>query len=210
MNIAVIGAGHVGGTLGSRLAQAGHMIYFGVRNHEGQHLKDVLALSGRNGMALAVPEATAKASVVILATPWEATRGAVISAGKLAGKILIDCTNPIAPDLAGLTVGTTTSGAEQVAGWAKDARVVKAFNNTGYQNMIDPRYGSEAATMFYCGDDEDAKATVRKLILDVGFDPCDVGPLTASRYLEPMAMVWITLAHVRGLGTNIAFKLMKR
>jgi len=100
MNIAVIGAGHVGGTLGSRLAQAGHMIYFGVRNHEGQHLKDVLALSGRNGMALAVPEATAKASVVILATPWEATRGAVISAGKLAGKILIDCTNPIAPDLA--------------------------------------------------------------------------------------------------------------
>jgi len=210
MNIAVIGAGHVGGTLGSRLAQAGHKVYFGVRNHQGQQIKDVLALSGGNAQALSVPEAVSRAPVVILATPWEATRGAIIAAGKLTGKVLIDCTNPIGPDLRGLTVGTTSSGGEQVAGWAKDAKVVKAFNNTGYQIMADPRFGSEAVTMFYCGDDDEAKAIARKLIIDLGFDPCDAGPLIVARYLEPMAMVWIMLAHVQGMGPNIGFKLMKR
>ena len=124
-------------------------------------------------------------------------------------KIRLDATNPIAPGFQ-LAVGHTTSGAEQVAGWARGARLVKAFNTTGWNNMVDPDYNGEAATMFICGNDVAAKTAVAQLARDLGFAVADVGDLAAARWLEPMAMVWISLAARQGLGRDIAFKLMRR
>ncbi|SRR6266404_4139998 len=126
------------------------------------------------------------------------------------GKILIDCTNPLKPDLSGLSIGQSTSAAEQIADLAKGARVVKAFNTTGAGNMANPKFGPQDATMFICGDDGSAKATVVKLAEELGFEAVDAGPLLAARYLEPLAMLWIHLAFKMGWGTNFAFKILKR
>jgi predicted dinucleotide-binding enzyme len=122
----------------------------------------------------------------------------------------LDCTNPLLPDLSGLTSGNTGSGGEEVAGWTPGARVVKIFNTTGFGNMANPIYVAGPITMLYCGDDPAAKKIAAQLAKDLGFDPIDAGPLTQSRLLEPLALLWITLAIKQGLGMDFAFKLMRR
>jgi predicted dinucleotide-binding enzyme len=97
-----------------------------------------------------------------------------------------------------------------VAGWARGARVVKALNSTAAGSMLDPRYGPDRATMFVCGDDAAAKATVSDLVGALGFEVVDAGPLRNARLLEPLAMLWITLAYPLGHGPHIAFRLLRR
>ena len=134
----------------------------------------------------------------------------VTSAGNLSGKILVDCTNPLKPDLSGLAVGPDSSAAEQVAQWARGARVVKCFNTTGAENMTNPHFGNDRAVMFLAGDDDTAKATVTKLGDELGFEMVDAGGLSIARLLEPVAMLWIHLAFRRALGRDFAFKLLRR
>jgi predicted dinucleotide-binding enzyme len=183
-------------------------VTFGVRDASEPKVKKLVEETGAR--AASVADAASGAEVVVLATPWGATQDAVKNAGGLAGKLVFDCTNPLAPNLSGLTHGFDTSAAEQVASWAPQARVVKVFNTTGANNMESPDYNGVAATMFYCGDDTDAKATAGKLAADLGFDPVDAGSLEQARLLEPLALLWIRLAYAQGMGRDIAFKLMKR
>ncbi len=124
--------------------------------------------------------------------------------------MLIDCTNPLAADLQGLSVGLNTSAGEQVAGWARGARVVKAFNAIGADSMGHADFAGTAADGFYCGDDAKAKATVKGLVAEAGLNPVDVGPLRNARLLEPLALLWIDLAVNQSWGTNHAFKLLRR
>ncbi|MGB6484836.1 MAG: NADPH-dependent F420 reductase [Candidatus Acidiferrales bacterium] len=210
MNIAILGAGNVGGALGKGWAAKEHSIYFGVPEPQNPKMSALLKSIGKNARAGSVHDAAQNAEVIVLATPWPATRDAVIAAGKLAGKIVIDCTNPLEPDLSGLTVGHTTSAGEQVAQWATGARVVKAFNTTGAGNMANTHYGDKEITMCVAGDDAAAKSVVMKLAQDLGFEAVDAGPLKIARLLEPFAMLWIYLAIKQGLGPNIAFKLLRR
>lgn len=209
MRIAVIGTGKVGSTLGGRWARKGHEVTFGSRTPQSQKVTELLNRVGGNASAVSIKEAVSACDVIVLAISWSVAEQVIKSADSWAGKILVDCTNPIAPGLQ-LSIGTTTSAGEQVAGWAEGAKVVKAFNTTGVENMADPIYDGQSTTMFICGDDENAKATVAELSEQLGFDVADTGPLAASRFLEPLAMVWIRLATTQGLGRNIAFKLMKR
>ena len=209
MQIAIIGTGNVGSALGKRWAATGHQIVFGSREPNSPKIQALLAVTGPTARAASVSEAVAGAEVVVLSTPWPATQAIVESIGDWAGKILVDCTNPIGPGFQ-LAVGMTTSGGEQVAGWAKGARLVKAFNTTGAENMADPIYDGQPITMFICGDDAEAKVVVTQLAGDLGFEVVDTGALMLARYLEPLAMVWIHLAAVQGLGRNIAFKLVRR
>ncbi len=211
MKIGVIGAGNVGGALGKLWAGKAHEIVFGVRNPQDPKLQPLLKSAGRKARAATVKDAASFGEVVVLATPWRATQEAIKSAGSLAGKVLVDCTNPLSPDLSGLVLGTHTSAGEEVARWANGAKVVKAFNTIGAPNFANPRFGSESASMFICGDDASAKAIVAKLAADLGFDVVDSGPLIAARWLEPLAMLWIHLAYKQGLGpTGHAFKLLRR
>ncbi len=210
MNIAIIGAGHVGGALGTALALQGHKIRYGVRRPDSPEMQELLKKIGPAAAAMPVPEAAGLGEVVILANPWPATQEILRSAGDLSGKILLDCTNPLKPQLAGLELGTTDSAAERVAAWAPGARVVKMFNTTGAGNMANPEYPLGPVTMFYCGDDAGAKTVAAKLAAEIGFEPVDAGPLRNARLLEPLAMLWIWLAVFGGQGTNIAFKLMHR
>lgn len=209
MRIALIGTGNVGQALGVRWAQLGHEVIFATRDPGSEKVQAILAEAGTKAQAMGVVEAAAAASIIILATPWNAVEAVLKSIPDWSAKILIDATNPIAPGLQ-LAVSGDNSGAEQVARWAANAQVVKAFNTTGAENMRNPIYNGEATTMFICGDSAEAKAVVTQLAQDLGFAVADVGPLLAARYLEPLAMMWIRLAMVQGRGRDIAFRLVQR
>ena len=122
----------------------------------------------------------------------------------------MDATNPLAPGLAGLSVGTTTSGAEEIAKAAHGARVVKAFNTTGAENMADSRCPGGTVFMPICSDDAEARNRVMTLATLIGFDAVDRGGLAAARYLEPFAMTWIHLAIKPGHGRSFAFARLRR
>jgi NADPH-dependent F420 reductase len=210
MKIAVIGAGNVGGTLAGALSKKGHDIVLGVRDPGASKYKDLAKRIGKGTEVLGLREAAAGGEVVILATPWTVTEAVLEQvAGALDGKILVDCTNPIAPGFK-LLLGQTTSGGEMVAAWAKGAYVFKAFNITGYNIMADPDFDGSKALMLVCGDNDERKATVVALARDVGFETYDFGKLENARLLEPMALVWIRLAYQHGLGRDFAFGLLKR
>lgn len=213
MNIGIIGAGNVGGTLGQAWANAGHKVKFGVRNPADDKIVAVLKRCGPNASAGLVKEAAAFGQAVVLTTPWDGAKRAIESAGDLSGKVVIDCTNPLplgANLMKGLSIGHTTSAGEEVARWAKGARVVKAFNTTGAGNMANPRYGTDTTVMFVAGDDAEAKKLAMQLSNELGFETVDAGPLKQARLLEPLAMLWISLAYAQGLGPNFAFKLVRR
>ena len=204
MKIAVLGAGSVGGTLGRRFAEVGHEVVFGVPSPEKYAELDATVTT--------VAEAVLGAEAVVLAVPWDAARGALEAAGDLAGKVVVDCTNPLRFGASGLELseGFETSGGELVAGWAPGARVVKCFNQTGFANMADPSVGGVRSAMFVCGDAAEARETVRRLAEEIGFDAIDAGGLEVSRLLEPLAMLWIHLAMTTPLGRDFVFALLRR
>jgi predicted dinucleotide-binding enzyme len=210
MNVGIIGAGNVGGALGKRWAAAGHKIKFGVRDATRPDVRQLLQECGGDASAGSVADAAQFGEIVVLATPFPGTETALKSAGDLTGKIVVDCTNPLKSDLSGLAIGHDTSAAEQVASWAKGARVVKCFNTTGANNMENPAYPDGKPVMFCCGDDAGANAAVMKLGTDIGFEMTDAGKLEIARLLEPLAMLWIHLAYRGGLGREFAFRLMRR
>src|SRR5262245_50413300 len=165
------------------LGEAGHTVAFALRNPAG---RNAAAAEAQGFPVVAVKDAVAAGEVIVLAVPWGAVPDAVKALGALTGKILVDATNPLTSDLS-LAVGFNDSGGETVARLAPGARVVKAFNTTGANNMADSRYAAGKLMMPVVGDDATAKATVMSLAADLGFEPVDVGPLAMSRHLEPMA-----------------------
>ena len=170
----------------------------------------MLFRSGSGACAKPLREAIAGADAILFAVPWPVARETLAQLGDLSGRTLIDCTNPLLSDMSGIELGHVISAGEQIATWAPGANVVKAFNSASVKVMLNPQFGEHRATMFYCGDDAGAKLTVRQLIDDIGFDAVDAGSLTCSRYLEPLAMLYIHLAFRQGFGSNCAFKIMRR
>jgi hypothetical protein len=209
VNIGIIGSGNVGKALGQNWVKHGHKVLFSF-SRDPQKLGQ-LARSLGPGASVGTPADAAKfGEVVVLATPWPVAQEALRAAGSLDGKILADCTNPLKADLSGLALGHTTSAAEEISRWAPGARVVKAFNTTGAENMGNPQFGSARASMFVCADDAAAKSVVGRLATDAGFEVVDAGRLASARLLEPLAMLWIHLAYAQGLGTGFAFTLLRR
>jgi hypothetical protein len=208
MSVSIIGAGNVGMALGRAFTQRGESVVFGVPDPE-KYRESVSALGDGAGVA-GTTQAIAASDVVILAVPYAALPAIAQSVPDWQGKILIDATNPLAPGLSGLVLGTSTSGAEELAKLARGARVVKAFNTTGAENMADTRYPGGAPMMPVCADDADARQRVMALATLIGFDAVDLGPLMAARYLEPFAMTWIHLAIKQGHGRKFAFAMLRR
>lgn len=189
MSIAIIGAGNVGMALGHAFTRRGEHVVLGVP--DPQKYAAAVAALGEKARLASTAEAIAPSDLVILAVPHAATAGIAQSVPDWQGKVLVDATNPLAPGLAGLMLGTTTSGAEVLAQQARGARVVKAFNSTGAENMADAGYAGGLPMMPVCGDDAEARQRVMALATLIGFEAVDMGPLMAARYLEPFAMTWI-------------------
>ena len=209
MKIAVIGAGQVGGALGTGWTKVGHTIVFGVRDVNKADLKALCARIGATAAPSA--EAARQGDIVVLALPWAVAENAVKSLGDLKGKIFIDCMNPLAmkDGALGLERGYTTSGGETVASWLPGAKVVKTFNQVGADMMTAGDQFETRPVMFLAGDDDAAKATVAQLVSELGFEALNAGGLKQARILEPFAMVWINQALFRGLGRNWAFGVLR-
>jgi predicted dinucleotide-binding enzyme len=204
MRLGIIGAGHVGGTLGRLFEAQGHDVRFGTREPDKQAAGGLPR--NRSG---SVSEVAAFGDVIILAIPWEGVKEALAASGPLTGKTVIDCVNPLLPDLSGLALGTTTSAGEEIAKLIPNAKVVKCFNTLGYSNFANPEFGDVKSSMFFAGDDAGAKLIVAELGNQLGFDMVDAGPLAQSRWLEAMAMLWITMAYKYGGSARSAFKLLR-
>jgi 8-hydroxy-5-deazaflavin:NADPH oxidoreductase len=206
MDIVIVGAGNVGLALSDAWRKAGHAITFAVRNPVDTKAADlkkqgfgVTAIAGAGGLS----------DVIVLALPWNAVATSVPALGPVAGKIIVDATNPLTANLE-LAIGHTDSAGEMVARLAPHARVVKAFNTTGANNMTDSNYPGGKPMMPVACDDAEAKKVVMRLASDIGFEPIDTGPLAMSRHLEAMAVVWIKLAYAQKLGRDFAFALLRR
>jgi predicted dinucleotide-binding enzyme len=205
MNITIVGSGSVGRALGGGWRKAGHSVTYAARDPAGAKAKELT----REGFGV-VPQAGAgKADVIVLAVPWSGIEATMKALGDLSGRIVIDCTDPLKASRE-LALGFNDSGGETVARLCPGARVVKAFSTTGAANMADSRYPSGKLMMAIAGDDAAAKKTVMALAAELGFGPVDTGPLAMSRYLEPLAMLWIKLAYAQGMGREFGFAILKR
>ncbi len=203
MNITVIGAGNMGSAFVQQFVRAGHRVSVTARDSEKAQ-----AVAAANPGAVAVPPTNAAtgADVVVLATGFGDAIGALKAIGDLRGKIVIDITNPLTADYMGLTIGHTTSAAEEISRSVPEARVVKAFNTVFAQVLAAGAAFANGQTVpvYFAGDDAAAKATVSALIASIGFAPVDAGPLKNARYLEPVAGLNIYFGYGAGKGTSIA------
>lgn len=202
MKTAIIGTGNMGAGLAAALAAAGHVITIGARD-----LVKAAALAekiGHGTVGGGIAAAAKLADVVILALPFGAAAEAIKLAGDLSGKVLVDISNPISPDYKELVIGHTTSAAEEIQKLAPQAHVVKAFNTIFAQLLpLDARQG-KTLQVFVAGDDATAKESVSKLAKSAGFDAMDSGPLSNSRYLEPIGEMNIHFGYFLGHGPAVA------
>jgi predicted dinucleotide-binding enzyme len=205
MKLAILGAGSVGSTLGRAWAQQGHTVIFGVRDANALKVQALLTEVGANAQATTLTDTAAQADVIVLTVTWNAMPEVVEALGELNGKVLLDCTNPLVGNQLDAALNLAQSGGEQVAAWFPNAKVVKIFNQVGWETMANPQYDAEAATMFYAGDDAHAKQIASQLASALGFEPIDAGTLQASKFLETLAIFWGQLAYAQGMGRHIAW-----
>jgi 8-hydroxy-5-deazaflavin:NADPH oxidoreductase len=210
MRIGIVGKGNVAGCLGPLWGARGHEVIYGVRDTAHPEVKGLVSLSGVSARAVTVPELGRLTDVILLSVRWNDVMAVLGELGPLRGKTLIDCITPMSKGKDRLLIGLETSAAEQIAAAAPEASVVKAFDTAGIQTMKNPVYGRDRAIVFTCGDDAAAKAVVKTLATDLGFDVRDAGGLKVARYLEPLAMLWVHLAFFGDTGKDFGFKLLHR
>jgi predicted dinucleotide-binding enzyme len=213
MKIGILGTGVVGQSLGLGFAGRGHEVVMGTRDPSGDKVREWAAKAGGRARAGTFAEAAAFGEIVVLATAWSGTDNALQLAGaeNLAGKVVIDVTNPLdfATGAPRLALGYTDSGGEQVQRWLAGAKVVKAFNIITAGEMVDPDFPCGPPTMFMCGNDDGAKHTVAGICSDFGWEIVEIGGIDGARLLEPLAMLWIVHGIRTGAWTH-AFKLLRK
>ena len=203
MKVTVIGAGNMGAAFVKQLTRAGHQVSVTARSPEKAH---AVAAANSGASAIAAANAAAQADVIVLATGYDDAVNALKSVGKLSGKVVIDISNPLTADYMGLTLGHSTSAAEEIARAVPEAEVVKAFNTVFAQVLSDGADFGKGQTVpvFVASDSERARQTAKALAESMGFKTVDAGGLKNARYLEPLAGLNIYLAYGAGLGTSIA------
>ena len=203
MNVLVIGAGNMGSAFVKQLVAAGHQVSVTARNLEKAQ---ALAATHSGVKALVASNAAASAEVIVLATSYGDAVGALHSVGDLRGKVVIDITNPLTADYMSLSIGHTTSAAEEITKAVSGATLVKAFNTLFAQVLsAGAQFGNgHVVPVYVAGDDAAAKASVSTLISSLGFNAVDAGPLKNARYLEAVAGLNIYFGYGAGKGTSIA------
>jgi NADPH-dependent F420 reductase len=202
MKVAIIGTGNMGTGLAYALANAGHHVSIGARD-----LVKAAALAdsiGKGVIGGGINAAVNLADVIVLALPFGAAADAIAQAGDIKGKVIIDISNPITPDYKELLIGHTTSAAEEIQKVSAQAPVVKAFN-TIFAGLLSPdaRQG-KTLQVFIASNDETAKAVASELATSIGFEAVDAGPLSNSRFLEPIGEMNIHFGFFLGQGPVVA------
>lgn len=204
MKIAIIGSGNVGGALAQQWIKAGHTVLIGAKFPLSEKNITLATKIGEDRFA-AIENAVKQSEVILIATPPTAIFEVLEQMGDVSGKILIDATN---------SVMKTPEPYKTVYHCLADktsAEVVKCFNTTGFENMLNPSYNGEGIDMFMAGDSNNAKAVAKQLALDCGFSTCiDFGKADKVELLEKFALSWINLAIMQGHGRDMAFKVIRR
>lgn len=204
MKIAIIGSGNVGGALAQQWIKAGHTVLIGAKFPLSDKNINLATKIGEDKFA-AIENAVKQSEVILIATPPTAIFEVLEQMGDVSGKILIDATN---------SVMKTPEPYKTVYHCLADktnAEVVKCFNTTGFENMLNPVYKGEGIDMFMAGDSDKAKAVAKQLALDCGFGTCiDFGKADKVELLEKFALSWINLAIMQGHGRDMAFKVIRR
>jgi predicted dinucleotide-binding enzyme len=191
MQIAVVGTGFIGGTLGRSLSHAGHDVYFGSRSGRSD------VAHGTTARVCSIQEALDACDVVILALPGQAVGEFASDHGEqLRGKLVIDATNQMG-----------TAVANSRAALPRDVRYARAFNTLGGENMADPMFGSDVADMFFSASVED-ESTVAQVIEGVGLRPVYVGD-DQEELIDSLFRLWFALAMTQGRGRRLALKLLE-
>jgi predicted dinucleotide-binding enzyme len=212
--VAVIGSGKVGEVLAGGFLKYGYEVVRASR--EPAKLADWKRAAGAKAEVATFADAARAASLVVLAVKGTAAEAAVRLCGieNLAGKVVIDTTNPIAdaPPVNGVLSYFTTmdeSLMERLQNLAPKARFVKAFSCAGNAFMVDPDFGGQKPTMFICGNDAAAKGEVTKVLAQFGWEWEDVGGVEGARAIEPLCILWCAPGFLRGEWMH-AFKLLKK
>ena len=212
MRIGVIGSGVVGQVLAAGFLRHGHQVMLGTRDPQKPGIQKWLK-EHKGAQAGTFAETARFADLAVLATMGSGAENAIRLAGpdNLAGKVILDTTNPIAgPPVDGVlpfSTGPNESLGEKVQAAAPQSHVVKAFNSVGNAQMVNPHYEQGTPTMFYCGNDSGAKAKVAEILTQFGWEPFDCGAITASRALEPLCILWCLPGFLRNQW-NHAFKVL--
>lgn len=201
MQIAILGAGNIGGTLGRKWAKAGHSVIFGVRDVNSPKTQALLQSIPHGARADTVASAIELGDVVLLSVP-NAVVGEIIDkhAKLLDGRIIIDATNnfgktPIS------CVGTLQTKTPL-------AKIFRAFNSLGWEAFAEPQFGNLQADLFYCGAKGEARLVVEKLINEVGLRPVCLGGLDQVSVVDSIGVLWMRLVFGQGLTRHLAFKML--
>ncbi len=209
MRIGILGAGLMGGKLGTIWARCGHDVTFAYARSATKLDRLAASCGGRAG---SVAEAADGAEALLLAVHWSRVPDVLEQAGDLAGKTVISCTLPLDDSDSQLVIGTTSSGAEELARLRPQARWVSAFSTTPSESFF-PVFerkgqGTPPHVMIY-GDDAEAKDTAFALARDIGFEPQDTGGLRNARFVEPFALATVELAYMQPGGPAWTYRFTK-
>jgi len=212
MNVGILGSGDVGKALARGFVSRGHTVT--IASREPEKLASFVH-EHRDKLHAATFEETARAGeLLVLATAFSVAKEAIDLAGtaNFARKVLIDVTNPLKFEQGKpltLSVSGNDSAGESVQRWLADASVVKSFNTVGHAHFVDPKFPNGPPTMFLAGNDDKAKNTVEQIAESFGWLVMDAGTIEASRYLEAMAMLWISYTMRTGNAQH-AFKWLHK
>jgi hypothetical protein len=213
MKIGILGSGDVGQALGLGFVGLGHEVKMGTRDPKKARIAKWVKTAGPKASAGTFAEAAAFGKVLVLATAWEGTENAIRLAGpeNTAGKVVIDVTNPFVYEggTFELALGFTDSAGESIQRRLPEARVVKAFNIVGYNNMVNPKYRCGPPDMFIGGNDAAAKKTVTGFLKAFGWSVTDIGGIEMARYIEPLTAVWAAYGQ-KAKTWDHAFKMLRR
>lgn len=205
MIIAIIGSGNVGGALAQSFKRAGHTVLIGAKYPLSEKSIKLATIISEDHFT-SVGNAAQQAEVIIITTPPDAVLSLITQLGDVSNKIIIDTTNSVRTKPEGYA--TAYHAIKAITG---NNHVVKCFNTTGFENMLNPIYNGEGIDMFCAGDSKEAKATAIQLSKDIGFSNCyDFGGDDKVPLLEQLALSWINLAIMQGHGRNLAFKIIRR
>lgn len=214
MKVGILGSGDVAIALATGFAKLGNEVMLSSRDPNKEKMKNAIEKIGKQSCSGSFEEAAKFGEIVLIATAWSGTEDAIKLANtrNLSGKIVIDVTNPLdfsegAPKL---ILGHDNSAGEQIQKWLPESYVVKAFNIIGNPHMFMPEFKNGPPDMFFCGNDENSKNEVAKILHEFGWpNAIDLGDIKNSRLLESLAMIWIVYGS-RTNSWNHAFKLLHK
>ena len=205
MKIAIIGSGNVGGALAQQFIKAGHTVVIGAKLPLSEKSIKLATIIGEDRFT-SIENASKQSEVIIITTPPNVVIDILPQLGNVNNKTIIDATNSVR-----VKPEPYSTAYHAIKTISQSELVVKCFNTTGFENMLNPVYNNEGIDIFCAGEHTPSKQIAMQLSKDIGFANCyDFGGEDKVELLEKFALSWINLAIMQGIGRDMAFKVIRR